>query len=60
MTRYVLDTNILAAFLRDESEVVKRISEAAQANAEFLLCPIVFYEILRGLLHRGAKTQLQG
>ena len=59
MSRYVLDTNIISALLRYENKIVKYTAQNAALNAEFLLCPIVFYETLRGLLHRDAKKQLQ-
>lgn len=58
-TRYVLDTNIITALLRYEAKSIERTARAAAAHAEFLLCPVVFYEILRGLLHRDAQKQRQ-
>ena len=58
-TRYVLDTNILTALLRYETKSVEYTARAAAANAEILLCPVVFYEALRGLLHRDAQKQKQ-
>lgn len=57
--RYVLDTNILTALLRHETKSVEHAARAAAANAEILLCPVVFYEVLRGLLHRDAPKQKQ-
>jgi len=56
--RYVLDSNILSAYLKKEAGVGRRVKTALQNNAEFLLCPVVFYEVYRGLLHRDAKKQL--
>jgi tRNA(fMet)-specific endonuclease VapC len=57
-TRYVLDTNIFTAILRKEPKAVEQAEKALATNAEFLLCPVVFYEVYRGLLHRDAKRQL--
>jgi tRNA(fMet)-specific endonuclease VapC len=57
--RYVLDTNIVTALLRNETKTIEYTARAAAANAEFLLCPVVFYEALRGLLHRNAQKQKQ-
>ncbi|MBE7474340.1 MAG: PIN domain-containing protein [Anaerolineales bacterium] len=57
--RYVLDTNILTGLLRSEPGLISRVDQAAADQAEFLLCPVVFYEIMRGLLHRDAKKQMQ-
>jgi len=56
--RYVLDTNIITAILRKETRATSRLSRALASNAEFLICPVVFYETYRGLLHRDAKDQL--
>ena len=58
-TRYVLDTNMVTALLRYEAKSIEHAARAAAANAEFLLCPVVFYEALRGLLHRDAHKQRQ-
>ena len=55
--RYVLDTNILTALLRQENTAVESVQEALFANAEFIMCPVVFYELYRGLLHRDARKQ---
>lgn len=57
-TRYVLDSNIFAAILRGEPTTTQHVTNALAAGGEFLLCPIVFYEVYRGLLHRDAKKQL--
>ncbi len=58
-TRYVLDTNILTALLRYEPKPIAQAQSAWDAEADILLCPVVFYEALRGLLHRDAKKQVQ-
>lgn len=57
--RYVLDTNILTALMRYEPTTVGRATKAAATASEFLICPVVFYEVLRGLQYRDAKKQLQ-
>lgn len=56
--RYVLDTNILAAYLKQEALVGQRMVTARRYNAQFLLCPLVYYEIYRGLLKRESQRQL--
>ena len=58
MSRYVLDTNMFTAILRKDAAVIDRTAEALAAGAEFILCPVVFYEIYRGLLYRDARRQL--
>ena len=59
MLRYVFDTNIITAILRKEEKTLKQLTIAHKNNAEFLLCPVVFYEICRGLRYRDAKRQLE-
>lgn len=56
--RYVLDSNIITALLKKEAITSRHISEALATDAEFLMCPVVYYEVYRGLLHRDAKKQL--
>lgn len=56
-SRYVFDSNIITAILRKEQTTVERVAAALQSNAEFLLCPVVFYEVYRGLLHKDARKQ---
>ena len=59
MTPYVLDTNIITALLRYEAGTVDQMTVATETQAEIFLCPVVFYETLRGLLHRDAQKQMQ-
>ncbi len=35
-----------------------RVAEALTTGAEFLMCPVVYYQVYRGLLHRDSKKQL--
>lgn len=58
MTRYLLDTNIFAAILRRNQEVIQQTTQALADGNEFLLCPVVFYEVYRGLLYRDAGRRL--
>jgi tRNA(fMet)-specific endonuclease VapC len=56
--RYVLDANILSAYLKRETLVGQRMVTARQQDALLLLCPVVYYEVYRGLLQRDAQKQL--
>jgi len=56
--RYVLDANILTAILKRDPVATGRVNSALQSNAEFVMCPVVFYEVYRGLLHKDARKQL--
>ncbi len=57
--RYVLDSNIVIALLRSDPKAIQAVAHAAAVNADLWLCPVVFYETLRGLLYRDAKRQAQ-
>lgn len=57
MARYVLDTNILSAIARKRPALLARIDEALAAGHEFIMCPMAFFEVHRGLLFRDAKGQ---
>jgi tRNA(fMet)-specific endonuclease VapC len=37
---------------------IDRLAAAAESDAEIFLCPVVHYEIRRGLLDKGASRQL--
>jgi tRNA(fMet)-specific endonuclease VapC len=57
--RYILDTNIISALLKKNSAIATQMDSAVRSNAEFLLCPVVYFEIRRGLLHLSAPRQLR-
>lgn len=57
--RFVIDSNILSRILRKDQRVAGRLEEAVQANAEIYMCPVVYFEVLRGLLYREATRQLR-
>ncbi len=55
---YVVDSNVFTDILRKRESVVERFIKASAENHHFLLCPVVFYEVYRGLRYRDAKKQL--
>ncbi len=58
MTAYLLDTDIITTILKrneDGAELKAKIQGILQKNDYILLSPVVFYEIARGLYHKGAK-----
>ena len=57
--RLLLDTNIISYILRDRSQVLSRMEEALSANATFLSCEVVDYELRRYLILKGATRQLR-
>src|SRR5689334_5160691 len=58
MTTYVLDTNIVSLVLRNQALVRARLSEALSPENIILGCPVVWYEVRRGLIARDARRQI--
>jgi predicted nucleic acid-binding protein len=61
MAAYLLDTNIIYPIVKRNEDGVKlkgKILSVLKRNDYILLCPVVFYEIARGLYHSEAKQQL--
>jgi len=58
VNNYVLDTNIISLILRNDIPVRRRFRQILAANALILTCPVVWYEVYRGLLTRDAKSQM--
>ena len=47
---YALDSNIISDILRKNADIVARYHQTTKQQHEFIIPPIVFYEIERGLL----------
>lgn len=58
MARFVLDTNIISQILCRNAPALARLREAADHDDDLFMCPVVFYELWRGLSYRGADRQL--
>ena len=62
MAKYLLDSSIVTCILRRKNEsdisIIKKFQSVLRSNARILICPIVFYEIARGLYHKDARKQL--
>ena len=59
MARFVLDTNTVSQILRRNAPVLARLGEAADGGDDLYMCPVVFYELWRGLAYRDARRQLE-
>ncbi len=55
--KLVLDTNIVSAILRRHKGVRQQLKEELTENAIVYLCPVVYFEVLRGLRHKDAHGQ---
>ncbi len=58
MSHYVLDTNIVSLILRENPGVIQNFEVRSPPDNIFLGCPIVYYEIRRGMLAKSARQQL--
>jgi predicted nucleic acid-binding protein len=58
MTIYAMDTNIISYILKNDEAVINRYRQEASRGNEFVMLPIVYYEVTRSLLERNA-TKLQ-
>jgi predicted nucleic acid-binding protein len=58
VARFVLDTNIISHVFRRNPVVLARLGDAADRDDDLYMCPVVYYEIWRGLRYRGAGRQL--
>jgi len=62
MVKYLLDSDIVTCILRRKNKadlsIIQKFQNVLRANARILVCPIVFYEVARGLYHKDAQKQL--
>lgn len=58
MPSYVLDSNMVSFLARHDANVKAQFDLNNTPTNEFLVCPIVWFEVRRGLLYRDAKSQL--
>lgn len=61
MNTYSLDSDIITKLLKKHPgnvRVAARFREEIQRNSHFVMCPVVFYEIRRELVFKGAEAQL--
>lgn len=57
MARYSLDTNTLSHILH-KKQVARKFRAVYAADHEFLICPVVYFELKRGLLRKDAKKKM--
>lgn len=61
MSTYSLDTDTLTKLLKKHpgnQPIVDRFRREIRRNSLFVMCPVVYYELRRGLLFKGAHSQL--
>jgi predicted nucleic acid-binding protein len=56
---YVLDSNIVSFYLRQNQRIVQKVQDELTAGNEVLLGPIAYYEVKRGLMAINAERRLK-
>jgi tRNA(fMet)-specific endonuclease VapC len=59
VTFYVLDTNIISLILRRQPKPLTNFQTILTPNNIVIGCPVVWYELKRGLIAKDAKSQMQ-
>jgi tRNA(fMet)-specific endonuclease VapC len=59
MTRFVLDSNIVSWLTIRVPALVTRMNQRVTGDDAVLGCPMVWYEVRRGLLARDARRKMQ-
>ena len=49
---YVPDTNVIFDVLNQQETVINHYRESVGREAKFVLCPVVYFEVVRGFVHR--------
>lgn len=55
---YIPDSNTFSAIVRRVSPILHRYEQLIQTDADFIICPVVYYEVSRGLKKLNATRQL--
>jgi tRNA(fMet)-specific endonuclease VapC len=56
---FVLDSNILSFYLRQNQQIIDKVQETLLNGHEVIISPIAFYEVKRGLLAIRAEKRLK-
>lgn len=58
-TRYTFDTNILSYYMRGNTSIANRLNKELSKGNRFIMNPITYYEVIRGLLAVDSKRKLK-
>ena len=59
MSVYILDSNIISFYIRQEKPIVDKVQETLLAGHQVLVGPIAYYEVKRGLQAINATKRLR-
>ena len=60
MITYALDSNIISYILKDDMAVTKKYNEEIDNGNYFVISPIVYFEVKRGLKYINATAKMNG
>jgi predicted nucleic acid-binding protein len=58
MTTFLIDADTFSYVLSKDQKVIYKLKDVLKKNAEILICPVVFYEIKRGMLQKEMTRKL--
>jgi predicted nucleic acid-binding protein len=58
MTTYALDSNIVSYFLKNDDVIQNKINEETDKGNDFVIPPIVYFEIMNWLLKNASKKRM--
>ena len=58
MSIFVLDSNILSFYLRQNQQIIQKVQNTLLGGHEVLISPIAYYEVKRGLMAIKAEKRL--
>jgi len=56
---YAFDSNIISGILKRDEAIINKYREEAMRGGDFIIPPIVFYEVQRGLLAKNLFNRLE-
>jgi predicted nucleic acid-binding protein len=59
MSVFVLDANIVSAYLKGNGQVINNIEQAVTSGDDILIAPIAYYEVRRGLQAIGSVNRMR-
>ncbi|NQT00420.1 MAG: PIN domain-containing protein [Planctomycetes bacterium] len=58
MTTFLIDSDTFSYFLGKDKKVSHKLRDVLNNNAEILICPVVLYEVRRGLYQKKMTREL--
>jgi predicted nucleic acid-binding protein len=59
MSVFILDSNIVSFYIRQNQRIIQKIQDELTAENEVLIAPIAYYEVKRGLMAINAQKRLR-